>query len=71
VVLDGRVRQADAVGGCLPRSRDEDGRDHADLPVGGALGGVTRRPTRHALRASEGTGGFRGVALTIRKRSDR
>jgi hypothetical protein len=71
VVLDGRVRQAEAVGGRLLGAGDEDGRDHDDLALGRASGG-SGRPTRHALRTSSRvTGGSRGVALTIRKLSDR
>jgi len=66
-----RVRQAEAAGGRLLRPGDEDGRDHADLAVGGSLGGAGR-PTRHALRTGpKGTGGSRGVALALRKLSDR
>jgi hypothetical protein len=36
VVLHGRVRKAQAVGGCLLRSGDEDCSNHAELTVGGA-----------------------------------
>jgi hypothetical protein len=71
VVLHRRVRQAQPVGGRLLRPGDQDRRDHDDLAIGGALGGAGR-PSRHALRtSSRGTGGCRGVALTIRKLSDR
>ena len=42
VVLDGRVRQAEAVGGRLLRPGDEDRGDHADLAVGRACGGAAR-----------------------------
>ena len=60
------------VGGRLPSPiRNEDRGDHPDLAVGGAPDGAGR-PTRHALRtSSRGTGGSRGVALAIRKLSDR
>jgi hypothetical protein len=40
VVLQGRVRQAEAMGGCLLRPGDEDRGDHPDLTVSGALGGA-------------------------------
>jgi hypothetical protein len=71
MVLHRRVRQPEAVGGGFLRPGVED-RDHDDdLSVRGAFGGAGR-PTRHALRtSSRGTGGSRGVALTIRKLSDR
>ncbi len=58
VVLHGRVRQAQAVGGCLLRPGNEDRRDHPDLTVRGALSGMATGPARHALRTnSSGTGG--------------
>ncbi len=58
VVLHGRVRQAQAVGGRLLRPGDEDRGDHSDLTVGRALGGAAGRPMRHALRPnSSGVGG--------------
>ena len=50
MVLDGRVRQAKAVSGCLLRSGDQDGRDHTDLPVGGAFG--ARRADRRVMRSA-------------------
>jgi hypothetical protein len=57
--------------GRLLRPGNQDGRNDADLTVGGTPGGA-RRPSRHALRtSSNGAGGSRGVALTIRKLSDR
>jgi hypothetical protein len=40
VVLDGRVRQAEAVGSSLLRAGDQDGDDNADLAVGRAFGGA-------------------------------
>ena len=71
VVLDGRVRQAKAVSGCLLRSCDEHSSHDDDLAVRRAFGRAGR-PASHALRtSSRGTGGSRGVALTIRKLSDR
>jgi hypothetical protein len=60
------------VGGRLLRPGLEDGRDDPDLTSGGALCRATVAPMRHALRtSSSGIGGSRGVALTIRKLSDR
>jgi putative intracellular protease/amidase len=50
VVLHGRLRQPGPVGGGLLRPCGEDGRDHPDLTVGRALGGVSG-PARHALRS--------------------
>lgn len=56
-VLHSRVRQAESVGGGLLRFGDQDGRDHADLAVGGASGRAGR-PSRHALRTnSKGSAG--------------
>ena len=57
VVLDGRVRRAEAVGSRLLRPGDEDGRYHTDLAVGRASGG-SGRASRHAFWShSEGSGG--------------
>jgi hypothetical protein len=54
---DGRVRQAQPVGGGLLRPGDENRSEHADLTVRGALSGAGR-PSRHALRTrSQGSGG--------------
>jgi hypothetical protein len=65
------MRQAEAVGGRLLGPSSEDRGDHPDLTLCRALGGAGL-PTRHALRtSSRGTGGSRGVALIIRKLSDR
>ena len=56
VVLDGRVRQAEPVGGRLLRPGDEDGGDHADLTVGGAFKGAAE-PERHTIWSqSDGSG---------------
>ena len=46
VVLDGRVREAEAVGGRLLRSGDEDRRNHDDLTVGGGSRATGRRARR-------------------------
>ena len=54
VVLHGRVRQAEAVGGGLLRPGDEDGGNHADLAVGGALGGVATAGASCAAQPVEG-----------------
>ena len=48
LVLDGQVREAEAVGGSLLRPGDEDRGNDPDLAVRGALGGAGR-PSRHAL----------------------
>ena len=45
------MRQAEAVGGGLLGPGDQDGRDHADLTVGGASGSAAGRPSRHDLDA--------------------
>jgi hypothetical protein len=67
VVLHGRVRQAEAVGGRLLRSGDQDGGDHADLAVGRAPGGAARRLAGHALRSqSNGSGGSASRIVTGR-----
>ena len=60
------MRQAEAVGGFLLQAGDEDGRDHADLAVSSALGGVAG-PARHALRShSQGSGGSANRIVTGR-----
>ncbi len=58
VVLDGRVRQTEAVRGRLLPPGDDDRGDHPDLAVRGASGGAAGRSSRHALRTSStGSGG--------------
>jgi hypothetical protein len=60
VVLDGRVRQAETVGGSLLRPGDEDGGDHDDLSVRRASDGAVSHACRlaaasHSSRPSIGT----------------
>jgi hypothetical protein len=59
VVLDRRMRQAEAVGRCLLRAGNEDGDDHPDLTVRGASGAAFSHASRlaaasHSSRPSIG-----------------
>ncbi len=52
------MRQPESVGSRFLRPGGEDGRNDADLAVGGALGCAAGSPSRHALRSqSTGSGG--------------
>ena len=68
VVLDGRVRQPEPVGGCLLRPGCDDSGDHGELAVRGASSGATGRPAGHAL-LSQSTGSGSSASRIVIGRS--